>query len=151
MKHIYAGLIVVLAAGVVLPAFAQGTAQVARAVAPLSLAQYQDQNQNQNDQYNRDQNGRHDDRDQNGQRNDRDRQDWRPGPDWNQAINLRCASQGYHYNMCQIDTGRGSAVRVARQISHTRCVQGRTWGYNRAGIWVDGGCDAIFRVDRRWR
>ena len=144
MKHIYAGLIVVLAAGVAVPTFAQDVAQIARSVAPLSLAQYQDQNQNQNqnDQYNRDQNGRHD---------DRDRQDWRPGPDWNRAISLRCASQGYHYNMCQIDTGRGSAVRVARQISHTRCVQGRTWGYNRAGIWVDGGCEAIFRVDRRWR
>lgn len=77
--------------------------------------------------------------------------DWRPGPGWDAAIRVRCASQGYRYNMCQIDTGRGSSVRVERQISDTRCVQGRTWGFNRAGIWVDGGCEAIFRVDRRWR
>ena len=76
---------------------------------------------------------------------------WQPGADWNQAIRVRCASQGFHYNMCQVDTGRGSAVRVERQISDTRCVQGRTWGFNRAGVWVDGGCEAIFRVDRRWR
>jgi hypothetical protein len=139
MKHIYAGLIVVLAAGFALPAFAQDAAQVARAVSPLSLAQYQDQN----DQYNN--------RDHNDQRDERDRQGWRPGADWNQAIRLRCASQGYQYNMCQVDTGRGSAVRIERQISKTRCVKGRTWGFNRAGIWVDGGCEAIFRVDRRWR
>jgi hypothetical protein len=139
MKHIYAGLIVVLAAGFALPAIAQDAAQVARAVSPLSLAQYQDQN----DQYNN--------RDHNDQRDERDRHGWRPGADWNQAIRLRCASQGYQYNMCQVDTGRGSAVRIERQISKTRCVKGRTWGFNRAGIWVDGGCEAIFRVDRRWR
>ena len=76
---------------------------------------------------------------------------WQPGAGWDTAIRVRCASQGYQYNMCQVDTGRGSAVRIERQISKTRCVQGRTWGWNRAGIWVDGGCEAIFRVDRRWR
>jgi Ni/Co efflux regulator RcnB len=157
MKHIYAGLIVVLAAGFALPAFAQDAAQVARAVSPLSLAQYQDQNdqyndRNQNDQHNnRDQNDQYNNRDHNDQRDERDRHGWRPGADWNQAIRLRCASQGYQYNMCQVDTGRGSAVRIERQISKTRCVKGRTWGFNRAGIWVDGGCEAIFRVDRRWR
>ena len=125
MKHIYAGLIVVLAAGFASPVFAQDAAQVARAVSPLSLAQYQDQN----DQYNnRDQNDQYNDRDRNDQRNERDRHGWRPGADWNQAIRLRCASQGYQYNMCQVDTGRGSAVRIERQISKTRCVKGRTWG-----------------------
>lgn len=76
---------------------------------------------------------------------------WRPGPDWDRAIRVRCASQGYKYNMCQVDTGRGSDVRIERQISDTRCVEGRTWGWNRAGVWVDGGCEAIFRVNRRWR
>jgi len=77
--------------------------------------------------------------------------DWRPGAGWNQAIVLRCASTNYQYNMCQVDTGRGSSVRVQRQISKTRCVEGRNWGWNRAGIWVDQGCEAEFRVDRRWR
>jgi hypothetical protein len=76
---------------------------------------------------------------------------WRPGPDWNQAIVVRCASGNYQYNMCQVDTGRGSAVRVQRQISKTRCIEGRNWGWNRAGVWVDGGCEAEFRIDRRWR
>jgi len=77
--------------------------------------------------------------------------DWQPGPGWNQPIVLRCASGGFQYNMCQVDTGRGSSVRIQRQISKTRCVEGRNWGWNRAGIWVDGGCEAEFRIDRRWR
>jgi Protein of unknown function (DUF3011) len=76
---------------------------------------------------------------------------WQPGTGWDASINVRCASGGYNYNMCQVDTGRGSRVYVSRQISKTPCVEGRTWGWNRAGVWVDGGCEAIFTVDRRWR
>jgi hypothetical protein len=76
---------------------------------------------------------------------------WQPGPGWDASINVRCASGGYNYNMCQVDTGRGSRVYVSRQVSKTPCVEGRTWGWNRAGIWVDGGCEAVFTVDRRWR
>ncbi|WP_395684325.1 DUF3011 domain-containing protein [Dokdonella sp.] len=77
--------------------------------------------------------------------------DWRPGPDWDRAIRVRCASNGFEYNMCQVDTGRGSDVTIAKQISKTRCMEGRNWGWNRAGIWVDQGCEAEFVVQRRWR
>lgn len=77
--------------------------------------------------------------------------DWRPGSGWDQAIRVRCESNDYRYNMCQVDTGRGSAVRITRQISKTACIEGRSWGWNRAGIWVDQGCAAEFVVDRRWR
>jgi hypothetical protein len=76
--------------------------------------------------------------------------DWRPGPDWDRDINVRCASNDYRYRMCQVDTGRDSRVSIASQISSTRCIEGRTWGWNRAGIWVDQGCEAVFRVERRW-
>ena len=76
--------------------------------------------------------------------------DWRPGPGWDRDIDVRCASGGYNYNMCQVDTGRGSRVWLVRQISKTPCVEGRNWGWNRAGVWVDGGCDGVFRVQRRW-
>ncbi len=76
---------------------------------------------------------------------------WRPGPGWDKTINVHCASGGYSYKMCLVDTGRGSRVRVSRQISKTRCVEGQTWGWNRAGVWVDRGCEAIFTVERRWR
>jgi hypothetical protein len=76
---------------------------------------------------------------------------WQPGPGWDTTINLRCASAGYNYNMCQVDTGRGGRVYVSRQISKTRCIEGRNWGWNRAGVWVDGGCEAVFTIERRWR
>src|ERR1700754_1604943 len=76
--------------------------------------------------------------------------EWRPGPGWDRDIDVRCASGGYNYNMCQVDTGRGSRVWLVRQISKTPCVEGRNWGWNRAGVWVDGGCDGVFRVQRRW-
>jgi len=77
--------------------------------------------------------------------------DWRPGPGWEKAIRVRCESKDYRYRMCQVDTGRGSNVRIARQISKTACIEGRSWGFNRAGVWVDQGCAAEFLIDRRWR
>jgi Protein of unknown function (DUF3011) len=76
---------------------------------------------------------------------------WQPGPGWDTTINVRCASEGFNYRMCQVDTGRGSRVYISRQISNTACIEGRNWGWNRAGIWVDGGCEAIFTINRRWR
>lgn len=76
---------------------------------------------------------------------------WAPGADWNRAITLSCGSPQYNYNMCQVDTGRGSNVRLQRQTSNTRCIEGRNWGWNRAGIWVDKGCGGVFVIDRRWR
>jgi hypothetical protein len=76
---------------------------------------------------------------------------WRPGPDWDRQIRLTCSSNDYRYRMCQVDTGRGGNVRIVSQLSNTACIQGRTWGYNRAGIWVSGGCSAVFEIDRRWR
>lgn len=76
---------------------------------------------------------------------------WAPGPGWDKNIVVRCGSPQYNYNMCQVDTGRGGRVFVNRQLSDTRCVEGRNWGWNRAGVWVDKGCSAEFMVQRRWR
>jgi hypothetical protein len=38
-----------------------------------------------------------------------------------------------------------------RQRSDAACVQGRTWGYDRRGIWVDRGCRADFELGDRNR
>lgn len=76
---------------------------------------------------------------------------WSPGPNWDRDIRFTCESQDYRYRFCQVDTGRGGDVRIQRQISDSACIEGRTWGHNRAGVWVSGGCAAVFRVDRRWR
>lgn len=51
---------------------------------------------------------------------------WRPGPGWDTDISFVCESRDFRYNMCQVDVGRGGAVRIVRQISGTRCVEGRT-------------------------
>ncbi|HET6545958.1 MAG TPA: DUF3011 domain-containing protein [Rhodanobacteraceae bacterium] len=76
---------------------------------------------------------------------------WRPGQGWDRTIAVRCDSNDFRYHFCQVDTGRGSRVTLHRQLSDTRCVEGRTWGWNRAGIWVNGGCSGLFHLERRWR
>ena len=55
-----------------------------------------------------------------------------------------CKSSNYQQNFCPADTRGG--VSMTRQISHTACVQGQTWGYDRRGVWVNQGCEAEFIV-----
>ena len=75
---------------------------------------------------------------------------WRPGPRWDREIRLQCDSNKRRYQLCQVDLGRHGRARIARQLSDTRCTEGYSWGWNRAGVWVDHGCRAQFVVDRRW-
>jgi hypothetical protein len=55
-----------------------------------------------------------------------------------------CESHEYRYNFCA--TGRVRSVQLVQQRSQAPCVQGRSWGWTRDGIWVDHGCEAAFRV-----
>lgn len=59
-------------------------------------------------------------------------------------LTLTCRSVNFKYQFCRVDTQGG--VRLQRQLSRTRCVEGHTWGYDRQGIWVDRGCGAEFVV-----
>ncbi len=62
---------------------------------------------------------------------------------------VRCESTGSRRTFCRVNTqGR---VRVARQLSQRRCIQGRNWSYTSSGIWVTNGCRADFVVDQRYR
>ncbi len=61
----------------------------------------------------------------------------------NQSI--YCASDDGRRHTCAIDTSRGT-VRLVNQKSGTACVEGRTWGFTRDGVWVDRGCRADFEV-----
>lgn len=54
---------------------------------------------------------------------------------------VRCESEG-DYQHCRADTRNG--VRLYRQLSRSGCQHNDTWGYDRRGIWVDGGCRAEF-------
>lgn len=55
-----------------------------------------------------------------------------------------CESRGQDRNFCRADTRGGVVLR--RQLSQTRCDQGRTWDYDERGIWVSGGCRAEFML-----
>jgi hypothetical protein len=58
---------------------------------------------------------------------------------------IRCESgRSGRYRECPVDTdGR---VSLVRELSRHRCERGRSWGYDRRGIWVDDGCRAEFEV-----
>jgi hypothetical protein len=60
---------------------------------------------------------------------------------------VRCESNDGRYRQCSADV-RGGA-RLLRQLSDSRCIEGRTWGVNRAGVWVDEGCRAEFETGYR--
>lgn len=55
---------------------------------------------------------------------------------------VRCDSNDSRHRYCAADTRGG--VRLVRQYSKASCVEGRSWGYDRGGIWVDHGCRAEF-------
>jgi hypothetical protein len=59
------------------------------------------------------------------------------------AERMRCASVDYKYEYCRTDRPVRWA-RIARRYSKRPCIEGRTWGYDRRGIWVNNGCDADF-------
>jgi hypothetical protein len=56
---------------------------------------------------------------------------------------VRCESFNYQPNRCPVNTQGG--VRLDR-ILGGQCSQGRSWGYDRNGIWVNNGCRAQFIV-----
>lgn len=57
---------------------------------------------------------------------------------------FRCESDGNRTRQCRVDTRDG--VALIRQLSSARCVEGRTWGYDRGGVWVTQGCRGEFRT-----
>jgi Protein of unknown function (DUF3011) len=59
-----------------------------------------------------------------------------------QRDSLTCSSDDGRRNYCGADTRGG--VRLVRQRSDSPCIAGRTWGFDRRGIWVDRGCRADF-------
>lgn len=60
---------------------------------------------------------------------------------------IRCESHGLGYRYCRADTD-GRAELVDRH-SLFSCREGRSWGHDSRGVWVDKGCSATFRVGRR--
>ncbi|WP_394541197.1 DUF3011 domain-containing protein [Lysobacter enzymogenes] len=59
---------------------------------------------------------------------------------------IRCESDNGRYRRCNADTRGG--VRLSRQLSSSSCIQGRSWGSDRNGVWVSEGCRAEFDLGR---
>ena len=57
---------------------------------------------------------------------------------------FRCESDNARTRHCDADTRGG--VRMSRQLSDSPCIEGRSWGYDRSGVWVSQGCRAEFTV-----
>ena len=57
---------------------------------------------------------------------------------------VRCESQDGHSRHCDAPVQRG--VQLLRTLSDSACIEGRTWGWDRNGVWVDRGCRAEFSV-----
>lgn len=56
---------------------------------------------------------------------------------------IKCESNNGNRKYCgQIDSR--SQVTIQQQISGSPCEQGRSWGVDNRGLWVDHGCRAIF-------
>lgn len=61
-----------------------------------------------------------------------------------QPATILCESKNNTRNHCRTDTRWG--VTLVRQVSDNACVRGRSWGYDKDGIWVDEGCRGEFTL-----
>ena len=59
---------------------------------------------------------------------------------------FRAHPDDMHKHYCPADTRGG--VQLVKQNSDSSCRQGKGWGYDRRGIWVNHGCRADFQVGR---
>jgi hypothetical protein len=60
---------------------------------------------------------------------------------------ITCESTGYKYNYCGVRT-QGRVIMMREISTGNLCRQGRGWGYDDNGIWVDRGCRAEFSYGR---
>jgi len=60
------------------------------------------------------------------------------------ARSFRCESSDSRTRYCNVDTRYG--VDLVRQLSRSACIEGRSWGVTRDGVWVSRGCRAEFAV-----
>ncbi|MGY3264716.1 DUF3011 domain-containing protein [Lysobacter sp. HA35] len=61
---------------------------------------------------------------------------------------FRCGSDSGRWTHCTTRTG--AQVEIVRQLSRSQCIRGQSWGMDREGVWVSGGCRAEFRIVGGW-
>ena len=62
-----------------------------------------------------------------------------------QGGTIRCESNDKRQHVC--DT-RWRGATLVRQLSDTRCVEGRNWGFRNGSLWVSDGCRGEFAEGR---
>lgn len=67
----------------------------------------------------------------------------RPPPPPAAGNTIECESRDYQQQLCGAG-GRIARAWVIDQRSQAPCIEGRTWGYDSRGIWVNQGCSAVF-------
>jgi hypothetical protein len=68
---------------------------------------------------------------------------------WDDDTYIRCESNDGGRNYCPADLSGRADVELSRQLSNSPCREGYSWGWDRGGVWVNRGCRAEFKVDRR--
>jgi len=58
---------------------------------------------------------------------------------------IQCDSNDRRERRCNVTIRRDA--RLLKQNSGSACIEGRTWGYDRDGVWVNGGCRGQFLVN----
>jgi len=58
---------------------------------------------------------------------------------------LVCESKSRQRRFC--GAGISKEARLIKQLSGSACEQGRSWGWDARGVWVDEGCRAEFQVN----
>jgi hypothetical protein len=56
---------------------------------------------------------------------------------------ITCSSSGNGLTRCNWDRRYGQP-RMIQQLSQSMCTEGRSWGYDDRGLWVNNGCRARF-------
>ncbi|MDR2872554.1 MAG: DUF3011 domain-containing protein [Xanthomonadaceae bacterium] len=61
------------------------------------------------------------------------------------ARTIRCESKSRRRMFCGVTVSVGATLE--EQLSKAPCRYGESWGWDRDGVWVDGGCRADFRIE----
>jgi hypothetical protein len=56
-----------------------------------------------------------------------------------------CESKSRQRRFCGATISKGA--RLSRQLSGSACEEGKGWGWDQRGVWVDNGCRAEFQVN----
>jgi len=66
-----------------------------------------------------------------------------PPPEPPPSNTVGCESRDYQQSNCPT-AARISRAWIVQQHSQAPCIEGRTWGWDERGVWVNQGCSAVF-------